>query len=964
VNGIVFFSAGDVTHGYELWRSDGTAGGTRLVKDIAPEIVSFPFTFIRSSNPKNLVNVTGTLYFSANDATHGYELWKSDGTDAGTTLVQDIQPGPGNSGPQALTNVGGTLFFSANDGTTGYELWKSDGTAAGTVLVKDINPGSRSSALRYLTNVNGTLFFSANDGTHGTELWKSDGTAGGTVLVEDLFPGIGSSSPVLINVGGELFFSANDGTFGTNLWTSDGTASGTVRLNDPNSKPNAGSSPGRFIEFEGTTFFRANDATHGFELWKTDGTTAGTELGKDPVPGDSSFFVQPLTNVNGTFFFETNDGTHGYELWKTDGTEAGTVLIKSIVHSGDMANVNGTLFFDVGDYSLWKSDGTIAGTVLVKQFQNGDSRPAAFTNVNGTLFFVENDYYHGNELWKTDGTAAGTVLVKDIYPGGIPNVKYNDSNPEYLTNVNGTLFFSANDGTHGRELWKSDGTDAGTVMVAKIRSDGFELPGSYPSCLTNVNGTLFFAATDGIHGAELWKSDGTALGTVLVKDINPVSIPIFGASFVNVNGTLFFSANDGTHGFELWQSDGTAVGTVIVDDIQPGPAGSNPFYLTNVNGTLFFSADDGTHGVEPWVLGPVAPPSTVVGRDLFYAGSTQYDLPGGSNPQTPNPFSDDNAIATDKVAYLPGSGPATFANVSSYSLGINGIMVDLSGNGAHTAITLANILADFTFKVGNDNSPGSWTAAPLPSAVMVRPGAGVGGSDRVELVWANGAITQNWLEVTVKATINTGLAADDMFFFGSEVGDTGANGTPSVFKVGAADTTRTQIHQATLDTNIPIINIYDFNRDGAVGAADITFDQIHGTTNSTGLVVINIGASGPFAPPPAAPSASSAASASGAGEPRALALGLQSVASAVAVSAVSQSPPPPAIPRWTVNRLAHVDLKRIDLNRGPIAKYFEHVAHENTAKSRAILVKADQAADALGLDDELLDTLLVKLGVG
>ena len=110
----------------------------------------------------------GTLFFTANDGTNGHELWKSDGTAAGTVLVKDIYPGSGNSFARFsvnLTNVGGTLFFTANDGVNGTELWKSDGTAAGTVLVKDINPGSSSSYPRYLTNVGGTLFFTANDGT-------------------------------------------------------------------------------------------------------------------------------------------------------------------------------------------------------------------------------------------------------------------------------------------------------------------------------------------------------------------------------------------------------------------------------------------------------------------------------------------------------------------------------------------------------------------------------------------------------------------------------------------------------------------------------------------------------------------------------------------------------------------------------------------------------------------------------
>src|SRR5262249_12690661 len=120
------------------------------------------------SNPTTPVDVNGTAYFLANDGTHGRELWKSDGTDAGTVLLKDIRPGTNGSGIPKLVNSGGTLFFSATDGTTGYALWKSDGTAAGTTLVKDIWPVVGTN-IRYVTDVGGTLFFSARDGTNGTE---------------------------------------------------------------------------------------------------------------------------------------------------------------------------------------------------------------------------------------------------------------------------------------------------------------------------------------------------------------------------------------------------------------------------------------------------------------------------------------------------------------------------------------------------------------------------------------------------------------------------------------------------------------------------------------------------------------------------------------------------------------------------------------------------------------------------
>ena len=133
--------------------------------------------------------------------------------------------------------MNGTLFFAADDGDDGVELWKSDGTAAGTVLVKDINPGSGDSLPSYLTNVNGTLFFAANDGTHGAELWKSDGTAAGTVLVKDINPGgalLQSLNHRISRVsGGHLFFTADDGVHGRELWDPAGGAAAAAVVAAP-----------------------------------------------------------------------------------------------------------------------------------------------------------------------------------------------------------------------------------------------------------------------------------------------------------------------------------------------------------------------------------------------------------------------------------------------------------------------------------------------------------------------------------------------------------------------------------------------------------------------------------------------------------------------------------------------------------------------------------------------------------
>src|SRR5262245_17570170 len=167
--------------------------------------VRYPPTVTFASSLENLTEVSGTAFFTADDGVHGRELWKSDGTLAGTALVKDITPGSSGTrfGPPA--NVNGTLFFGANGG-----LWKSDGTAAGTVLVKDVY------VLDYnftkMTNVNGTLFFIALTGpSHERwELWKSDGTAAGTVPLQLIWLGTVGFDLNLTNMAGTLYFAGHD----------------------------------------------------------------------------------------------------------------------------------------------------------------------------------------------------------------------------------------------------------------------------------------------------------------------------------------------------------------------------------------------------------------------------------------------------------------------------------------------------------------------------------------------------------------------------------------------------------------------------------------------------------------------------------------------------------------------------------------------------------------------------------
>lgn len=422
--------------------------------------------------PENLTVVGTTLYFSAGDFNLGstnYELWKSDGTDAGTVLVKEIRPGNSGSSPEGLVDVNGTLFFRADDGVNGKELWKSDGTASGTVMVKNINPNGASSPYGMI-NVNGIVYFRADNGVNGYELWKSDGTAAGTVMVRNINPGVSGSDPYgFTNINGTIYFAATTPGFGYELWKTNGTTTGTRRVKDIN--PTGDSNLGDFINLNNTLFFIANDGVSGRELWKSDGTAAGTILVKDINPGSGDTYPGSFTVLGSILLFKATDtydvntGAANYELWKSDGTAAGTTLVKDINPSG-----------------------------------NGYSTPIG--TANGTLFFQANDGVTGSELWKTNGTTTGTRRVKDIWKGAFSSNPAGGRGGVYLNN---TLYFQATTTTYGSELWKSTGTAAGTSLVSDVFPG---TGGSRPGYFTNINGTIFFVTGvgPGLFGTPtLWK---------------------------------------------------------------------------------------------------------------------------------------------------------------------------------------------------------------------------------------------------------------------------------------------------------------------------------------------------------------------------------------------------------------------------------------------------------------------------
>ncbi|MFA6958397.1 MAG: ELWxxDGT repeat protein [Thermoanaerobaculia bacterium] len=634
-----------------LWKSDGTEAGT--VK-------------ISSTAAYNLTPTARGLFFDGRSVESGSELWVTDGSEAGTHLVADLTPGAGStlSSSAAIRELGdgiffvsslgkigvsdgsasgtrvlregkpmswsstatvwnGVAYFGFDDGEHGRDLWKSDGTETGTRMVLDddtpVDLGAPSGPL---------VSPIASGTTHiyycwGNRLLRSDGTAAGTVTISSAFSG-----GRLLTVGDRLYFSGWSTQHGSEPWVSDGSSAGTHLIANLRTEAPLSSSPRNFVAGRTLSFFLA-DSEGSVGIWRTDGSSEATRL---IVEGNDSYYPpgQIVGVVGDTlYFFKSN------ALWMVRPEDETPTLAK------EFTNDEGEATPIVGGYSiagklLLRVDPGFRDETLIGELGAGgfpqftriasDVWPSSVATLGGQLYFMS-----GPRLYTTNGDEAGTRVVARIPEPNASVGIFVANEGGLLASINGPrLWRFSGSGGDVRELEAGQPPDGASAslpvqvgssllyrVVGSARNQLWALAGESASILQSFN-TKYSAspemvtlgqgailtADDGVHGIELWYSDGTVGGTLLLRDINGGSNSSDPRGLFVANGVVYFSAFEPEHGRELWRTDGTPAGTYLVSDIAAGAAGSNPKGFGTAHDTILFSAETAESGNELWAYTP------------------------------------------------------------------------------------------------------------------------------------------------------------------------------------------------------------------------------------------------------------------------------------------------------------------------------------------------------------------------
>lgn len=502
--------------------------------------------------PALMVEMGGILYFAADDGIHGWEPWRSDGTVAGTYMVKDVREehcySDGTGGENCINQgslivncwnaylhnncfypemVAGnekiffTGFFTWGEGyQSSTTLFISDGTESGTGIAH--------------------FHWDSWDPSYSSDQGWGEDVAGVSQLI--VIPSSGLVSDRVVYTALEVFGGSCEGCHppdGRELWISDGTVSGTYML--ANIQPEdeewvyqgttyccadfQGGEPRDLLKKGNTIWFSANTTEYGRELYRYNlGLGGGLFLVSDILTGSEGSDPMFMTSGSDGIYFSADSSTSGRELYHSRGDAFTTGIVKDI-NPG-----------------------------------NNGSNPQFFTKFGTKVFFTANDGENGHELWISDRTESGTFMVKDINPNG-------SGDPYQLKVLDGVLYFTAYEEEHGRELWRSDGTPSGTYMVKDINpgnNSSWYFTESYVtgSIFSIHQGELFFACDDGEHGVEICRSDGTSAGTRLAVDSNPGENSSWPLWYISIGSKLYFQGITADSGRQLqfiWDNPGPVI---------------------------------------------------------------------------------------------------------------------------------------------------------------------------------------------------------------------------------------------------------------------------------------------------------------------------------------------------------------------------------------------------------------------
>jgi trimeric autotransporter adhesin len=498
----VFSTLDNANHNYDLWISSGDIENTFKVKNLNGKNSGFP---------TGMTAFKSKVIFSAFDTSTGRELWITDGTVRGTKLLKDINPGTANSSPQQITKVGNKIIFTANDGVHGQELWETDGTTDGTKLIKDINttgyafyPGE-DRIQRPFQQVDGKIYFSAYTNSSTQSLIQSDGTYSGTLVLANNVD-LSLFEPIRKMGENKMIFVARSPSHGEELWITDGTASGTQMLEI---SPGAFSYlPRQLTVADGKLFFTATKDIIVRKLWVTDGTLSGTH----EIAGLAYKDPASLRFYKGMIYLVAKNASNELSIYRTNDTGAESKKIIDLEYNSTniFTVYKDKLYYSVAGLdhtaSIWFTDGNTEN--LLYRFPVNSSSGSMYL-VNNFLLLDVATKQNGFEWWKTDGTMEGTHLLKDINPGPPSSV------PTIVKVLKNKILFRAKN-EFGYEQWITDGTTDGTKFLGDLNQGKSNYAKLQWGVLTGIFENQIIALDDSLR-ISLW-NPVTETSTAVFED--------------------------------------------------------------------------------------------------------------------------------------------------------------------------------------------------------------------------------------------------------------------------------------------------------------------------------------------------------------------------------------------------------------------------------------------------------------